>query len=140
MGLALAWMGLPGWATSTSTLELHVQGARLQAELAITPGERERGLMHRQTLPPDHGMLFVFASPTPVCMWMKNTVLPLSVAFIGTDGRILALADMQPLSLTPHCAPVPVPYALEVPLGWFARHGVGVGSRIDGLPGLQRRR
>ena len=92
--------------------------------------------MHRTALQPDHGMLFVFSRPESQCFWMKNTPLPLTIAFIDIHGTITSTADMQANSLQPHCSITPVQYALEMEQGWFARHGAGVGTRLEGLPGL----
>ena len=115
-------------------IELHVAGHGLQAEVARTRRQRETGLMFRRELARDHGMLFVFTHDQPVCMWMKNTYVPLSVAFVEADGTIRNIDDMQPLTLDAHCAGAPVRYALEMPLGWFARHAAGPGSPVQGLP------
>ncbi|MGA7181422.1 MAG: DUF192 domain-containing protein [Thiobacillaceae bacterium] len=80
------------------------------------------------------GMLFVFPGPRKVCMWMKNTFIPLSVAFIRQDGIIAGLDDMEPMTRRTHCSPEPVKYALEVPRGWFGSHAVALGGEITGLP------
>lgn len=113
---------------------LRIAGRPVVAEVAATEQERATGLMFRRSLAADHGMVFVFGTPQRVCMWMKNTLVPLSVAFIGGDGRIVNLADMQPLSEAVHCSDGAVRYALEMPLHWFARHGVRPGAAIGGLP------
>ena len=113
---------------------LRIAGRPVIAEVAATAQERETGLMLRRGLAADHGMVFVFGTPQRVCMWMKNTRVPLSVAFIGSDGRVVNLADMQPLSEAVHCSDGAVRYALEMPLHWFARHGVRPGAPIGGLP------
>jgi len=125
--------------TVLPTVELEIGYARAYAELAATPSSRRYGLMGRQHLPADHGMLFVFAEPAQLCFWMKNTPLPLTVAFIDAAGSIVNLADMQPHSLDPHCAIAPALYALEAEQGWFARYGITPGTRVRGLPRLQRR-
>jgi uncharacterized membrane protein (UPF0127 family) len=91
-----------------------------------------RGLMHRQSLPPNHGMLFVFDRAEKQCFWMKNTPLPLTIAFIADDGQIVNFADMQPFSETPHCSLRPVRFALEMEQGWFARRGVLAGDVMEG--------
>ncbi len=106
----------------------------IQAEIASTPAERERGLMFRRQLSGNHGMLFVFPTSQPVCMWMKNTLIPLSVAFIDNHGAIVNIADMQAQTETPHCAARPVQFALEMPQGWFASRGVGPGLVLRGTP------
>lgn len=102
----------------------------LRVELADTPEKMTRGLMDRQSLPQDQGMLFVFAQPGRSPFWMKNTYIPLSIAFIGTDGRILHIEDMQPLTETFHTPPMDYQYALEVNQGWFRAHNVTVGDRV----------
>ena len=89
--------------------------------------------MYRTSLAPNGGMLFVFEQPGEQCMWMKNTLLPLSVAFIDDDGSIVNIADMQPQTEDPHCAAKPVRYALEMTQGWFAERGIRAGSRLRGL-------
>ncbi len=138
----LTWaVALLGWsalvtAQTPAAVELHVGGHRITAELATTPAARERGLMYRDGLPADHGMLFVYAEPERICMWMKNTRIPLSVAFLDERGAIINIAEMQPGSLEPHCAARPARYALEMTRGWFARHGLAPGRRITGLERL----
>jgi len=128
----------PQMPETLPTATLRIAGHALAAEVAATPGRRETGLMNRRELAPDHGMLFVFRHDQDVCMWMKNTYLALSVAFIDAEGRIRNLADMQPLTLETHCAKGAVRYALEMPLGWFAAHRVEPGARVQGLPHASR--
>jgi len=115
-------------------VELTLAGRRLAAELADTPELRSRGLMYRTDLGPDQGMLFIFDQAERHCMWMRNTPLPLSVAFIDASGKIINLADMTPFSDTAHCATRPARYAVETRQGWFARNGVGPGDRVRGIP------
>ncbi len=129
----------PGRAQTTALaplpeVALRVAGHPLRAEVARTRRQRDTGLMFRRELAADHGMLFVFGHDQPVCMWMKNTYVPLSVAFIEADGTIRNVDDMQPRTLDAHCAGAPVRYALEMPQGWFARHAAGPGSPVQGLP------
>lgn len=90
--------------------------------------------MFRLSLNDGEGMLFVFRGPRKVCMWMRNTFVPLSVAFIRRDGVIVGIDDMEPMTRRMHCAPQPVTYALEVSRGWFGSHGVTLGSEMTGLP------
>jgi len=118
---------------------LEIADRRITAEVAADDSSRARGLMFRERLPADHGMLFVFPEASQQCFWMKNTPLPLSLAFIDDQGRIISLADMEPHSLQPHCAIAPALYALEMEQGWFARHGAGPGTPVHGLPRVQRR-
>jgi uncharacterized membrane protein (UPF0127 family) len=106
---------------------------QITAEVADTPALRTRGLMGRQSLAPNHGMLFVFEQPQQQCFWMRNTPLPLSIAFLDDEGRISSMADMQPLSEATHCSPIPVRYALEMEQGWFTKRGIQPGEIIRGL-------
>jgi uncharacterized membrane protein (UPF0127 family) len=107
----------------------------LSAQIAADDVSRERGLMSRPDLQSDEGMIFVFPSPRPVTFWMKDTPEPLSIAYIAPSGTILELHDMKPLDETPiPSASSAVVYALEVPQGWFSRHGVLAGDQITGLP------
>jgi uncharacterized membrane protein (UPF0127 family) len=105
----------------------------IQAEVANTSPSRERGLMYREKLAPNHGMLFVFPEVSLHCMWMRNTLVPLSVAFLDETGVVLNIADMQPRTEVSHCARLPARYALEMNLGWFAAKGVKPGAKISGL-------
>ncbi|WP_255592933.1 DUF192 domain-containing protein [Bordetella sp. BOR01] len=106
----------------------------IRAEVASTDDTRRVGLMHRQSLPDNQGMLFVFETPDLQCFWMRNTPLPLSIAFIADDGTIVNIADMAPQTDDAHCSARPVRYALEMAQGWFASHGIQAGNRIGGLP------
>jgi uncharacterized membrane protein (UPF0127 family) len=108
----------------------------IQAEVAATQENRARGLMFREKLGQNEGMVFRFPAPQRVCMWMKNTLIPLSVAFIGEDGRIINIEDMQPHTRDPHNAKQPVRYALEMNLGWFRKRGIGPGAKLEGLDKL----
>lgn len=133
LGVSSVWSA-PGTASSLPRATLRIAGHAVVAEVAATAQSRETGLMFRRDLPADHGMLFVFRTPQRVCMWMKNTLVPLSVAFVDGDGRVVNLADMQPLSEDVHCSAGEVRYALEMPLHWFSRHAVRPGTPVDGLP------
>lgn len=108
---------------------------RLVAEVAATPEERSTGLMHRFSLRPDHGMLFVFDKPDRLTFWMKNTFIPLSIAFIAEGGQILNIEDMAPQTETTHWSRGPARYALEMRKGWFAARGIRAGDAVRGLPG-----
>ena len=112
------------------TAGMHV----IQAEVAVSPQERSTGLMHRKTMPTNRGMLFVFEEATPQCFWMKNTLLPLSIAFIADDGRVVNIADMKPLDENSHCSAQPVRYALEMNQGWVAKRGIKAGMKLRGEP------
>ncbi|MGC9236083.1 MAG: DUF192 domain-containing protein [Thiomonas sp.] len=120
--------------TGLPQVTLKVGGHVLRAEVAATAEQQQTGLMNRRSLPANHGMVFVWSQPQAVCMWMKNTFIPLSVAFIAADGRIVNIADMQPETEDVHCAQTDVRYALETPLHWFSRHGVKPGAQVTGLP------
>lgn len=124
---------LPVAAQSLPTVELTINGHHVTAEVAATEATRTTGLMRRFSLRPDHGMLFVFEQPQPLAFWMKNTYIPLSIAFIGIDGRILNIEDMAPLTEMTHGSRAPAIYALEMKKGWFAQLGIQPGDRVDGL-------
>ena len=111
------------------TAGMHV----IRAEVAADFGSRSQGLMHRKALAPNAGMLFIFDEAAPHCMWMKNTYIPLSVAFIDAQGVIINIADMQPHSEQSHCAARPAVYALEMTQGWFAQRGIKAGAKLGGL-------
>lgn len=106
----------------------------IQAEVASTPEARQQGLMYRKTMPAGNGMLFVFEEKAGHCFWMKNTELPLSIAFLADDGTIVNIEDMQPHSESNHCPKAAVRYALEMNKGWFAQKGIKAGAKIGGLP------
>ena len=106
----------------------------IKAEVATSDDERARGLMFRQQLAPNEGMVFRFPEPRQVCMWMKNTLLPLSVAFIGADGKIINIEDMKPQTLDAHCGKKPARYALEMSQGWFRERNIQPGTAVSGLP------
>jgi len=125
--------GTQGQRLPTAVLEIEKAGGGIVpvvAELAVSEAERAAGLMHRTELPDGKGMLFVFDRDQRLSFWMKNTVIPLSIAFISSDGRITEIRDMRPLDLTPVVSARSVRYALEVPQGWFSRVGVGTGDVV----------
>ena len=107
---------------------------QLDVQVAATPLQRQIGLMHRRDMPQHEGMLFVFEQPGVQCFWMKNTLLPLTAAFLADDGTIVNLADMRPQSTDSHCSAQPVRYVLEMNQGWFARRGIKPGYRLAGRP------
>jgi uncharacterized protein len=123
----------PAPAQSLPTTELTISGHRVTAEVATTVGTRAVGLMRRFSLRPDHGMLFVFDAPQPLIFWMKDTYIPLSIAFIGADGRILNIEDMAPQTESGHDSRGPAMFALEMKKGWFAQYAITAGDRVDGL-------
>jgi uncharacterized membrane protein (UPF0127 family) len=106
----------------------------IDAEVAADFRQRAVGLMKRASMPVNGGMLFVFDVPGPQCMWMRNTLLPLSVAFIDDNGAIVNIEDMEPQTDASHCAKHPVRFALEMNQGWFKHRGIGPGVKIIGLP------
>ncbi len=106
----------------------------INAQVAATTQARTVGLMFRQEMAANEGMLFVFEQPATQCFWMKNTLLPLTAAFLADDGTIVNLADMQPQSLDSHCSAQPVRYVLEMHQGWFAKRNIKAGSRLGGQP------
>lgn len=126
--------GQPSPQPTLPTVKLTAGIHLITAEVADTEPTRVRGLMFRESLAPNHGMLFVFDEKAIHCMWMRNTLIPLSVAFIDDAGAIVNVADMAPRTETSHCAQRPVRFALEMERGWFAKRGLGAGSRIGGLP------
>ena len=106
----------------------------IQAELAVTEAQQQVGMMFRREMGPNEGMLFVNDEAGVRCFWMRNTLLPLSIAFIADDGSIVNLADMQPRSEQSHCAAQPVRFALEMNQGWFAKRGIKPGFKLKGAP------
>ncbi len=106
----------------------------IQAELAQTNDERSIGLMFRKTMPSNAGMLFAFDEPGTQCFWMKNTLLPLSIAFVADDGTVVNIDDMKPQTLESHCSTKPVRFVLEMNQGWFAKRGIKAGAKLQGAP------
>ncbi len=113
--------------------ELTVGMYRIEAEVAATQPNRELGLMHRKSMAAQHGMLFVFDRAARHCMWMRNTLLPLSVAFLDDQARIINVEEMQPQTDDNHCAAAPARFALEMNAGWFKTRGFGPGATISGI-------
>jgi len=114
-------------------VELNIGVHLIHAELAANPADRELGLMFRRELGTNEGMLFDFVEPAQHCMWMRNTYLPLSVAFLDKAGAIINVEEMQAQTDATHCAVHPARYALEMPARWFAEHRVRPGTVIDGV-------
>jgi uncharacterized membrane protein (UPF0127 family) len=114
-------------------IELDADIHRIEAEVVSVEQSRERGLMFRKSMPDQHGMLFVFPAPALTCMWMRNTLIPLSVAFMDERGRVINIEDMQPRTENNHCTAKPAKFALEMNVGVFKRWGVGPGSVILGV-------
>ncbi|MBP6801281.1 MAG: DUF192 domain-containing protein [Zoogloea oleivorans] len=133
----LAVAAVPVLADSPMPLtELSIGMYRIEAEVAATQENRMVGLMQRRSMPANHGMLFVFTEQQRHCMWMRNTLLPLSVAFLDEQGRILNVEDMQPQTEDNHCAAKPARFALEMNLGWFKQKGLAAGTKINGVERL----
>lgn len=107
---------------------------QIDTQLAMTPQQREVGLMFRKEMPQAEGMLFIFEQPATQCFWMKNTILPLTAAFVADDGRIVNLADMKPQTEDSHCSEEPVRYVLEMNQGWFAKKNLKKGNKLVGAP------
>lgn len=127
-----------GWGTtadSENLLSLQVDGHRFQVEIADTESERNRGLMYREKLGKNRGMLFVYPDEQPRSFWMKNTPLPLSIAFLSKNGEVLRIADLVPFSQATVSSIRPAMYALEVNRGRFSDLEIEKGSRVEGLPG-----
>ena len=137
----LTLAGLPAGAEQPQQLQMVTLTAgmhNVRAQLAISPDQRQIGLMYRREMPTNEGMLFVFEDASRQCFWMRNTPLPLTIAFVADDGTIVNLADMKPLSEDSHCSSKPVRYALEMNAGWFAKRGIGPGFKLGGPPFSKR--
>ena len=111
----------------------------IKAEVAADMASRMQGLMYRKSLGPNAGMLFIFDEAAIQCMWMKNTLVPLSVAFLDEHGTIINIADMQPQTEESHCASAPARLALEMAKGWFAQKGIRPGAKLGGIEQLRIR-
>jgi uncharacterized membrane protein (UPF0127 family) len=117
-----------------ASIRLNAGIHNIDAEVAQTPDERSTGLMFRPAMGPNEGMLFAFEQAGQQCFWMKNTLLPLSVAFVADDGSIVNIDDMKPQTLDSHCSSKPVRYVLEMNHGWFAKRGIKPGTKLRGAP------
>ena len=120
--------------TNLPRLKLQAGMYQIDAQVAQTPDQRSTGLMFRTEMPAHEGMLFVFEQASTQCFWMKNTLLPLTAAFVADDGTVVNLADMKPQSTDSHCSSKPVRYVLEMHQGWFAKKGFKAGMRLGGSP------
>lgn len=112
---------------------LSINGKKIRVETAVTPEERSLGLMYRKSLASDSGMLFVYFRETKLSFWMKNTLIPLSIAFIDADMTIIDIQQMEPETKVSHTSPQPALYALEMNRAWFAEHGICPGHRVEGI-------
>jgi uncharacterized membrane protein (UPF0127 family) len=126
-------------ASADNTPQLNLPRVRLgagmhqiDAQVAATPATRATGLMWRRDMPQHEGMLFIFEQPATQCFWMKNTLLPLTAAFVADDGTIVNLADMKPQTTDSHCSKQPVRFVLEMNQGWFAKRRIEAGYRLTG--------
>ena len=131
--LLFLFLVAPAAAQELPVVELRAGMHLIRAEVAADYSTRGRGLMFRKSLAPNGGMLFIFDGAAIHCMWMKNTYIPLSVAFVDAQGAIINIADMRPHSEQSHCAARPALYALEMTQGWFAERGVKPGTKLGGL-------
>jgi uncharacterized membrane protein (UPF0127 family) len=132
--LALALPALARDEAPLPVISVKVAGHALRVEVVSTPERMAKGLMFREKLGSNDGMLFVYPDPGYHAMWMKNTLIPLSVAFIDGEGRILNVADMEPQTLDSHSAAGPARYAIETNKGWFAAKKIKAGDQVTGLP------
>ena len=136
LGAALA-LAAAAWCGSAlaemGRLELTAGFHRIEAEVAYTDPDRQQGLMNRRSMGQNQGMLFVFPFPARHCMWMRNTLIPLSVAFLDEQGRIINIRDMQPQTENSHCADQDARFALEMNQGWFSQRGLKAGLSLGGI-------
>jgi uncharacterized membrane protein (UPF0127 family) len=132
-GLALAALAQDTPQTTLPRIKLQAGMYQIDTQVAQTPDQRSIGLMFRKEMPQHEGMLFVFEQPATQCFWMKNTLLPLTAAFVADDGTIVNLADMKPQTTDSHCSEKPVRFVLEMNQGWFAKKGLKAGSRLSGV-------
>ena len=123
-----------GQPQSLRTVNLSAGMHNIKAQVAAAPQERQVGLMYRREMPAHEGMLFVFDEAAPQCFWMRNTLLPLAIAFLADDGTVVNIEEMQPQSDDSHCSKKPVRLALEMNAGWFAKRGIKAGSKLEGPP------
>jgi uncharacterized membrane protein (UPF0127 family) len=124
--------------TELPAVQLKIKGHAVSAEVAANEQTRTTGLMYRFSLRPDSGMLFVFTNAQPLAFWMKNTYVPLSIAFIDADGRIMNIEDMAPQTEATHGSRGLAMYALEMKKGWFGANGIAPGDRVEGLEKVPR--
>ena len=138
LALAAATLALSAFAQEPQTtlprVQLQAGMHVIDAQVAASTEQRMTGLMHRKEMPQHEGMLFVFDYPTQQCFWMKNTLLPLSAAFVADDGTLVNVEDMKPQTLDSHCSKKPVRFVLEMNQGWFAKRGIKAGDKLSGTP------
>lgn len=138
-GLTVAALLSPLWTSAQEVPQMNLQRIKLSAgmrlidaQVALTPEQRQIGLMFRKDMPQHEGMIFVFEETSQQCFWMKNTLLPLTAAFVADDGTIVNMADMKPQTTDSHCSIQPVRYVLEMNQGWFIKKGIKAGSKLGG--------
>ncbi|HEX5286653.1 MAG TPA: DUF192 domain-containing protein [Polaromonas sp.] len=138
-GLTVAALLSPLWTSAQEVPQMNLQRIKLSAgmhlidaQVALTPEQRQIGLMFRKDMPQHEGMIFVFEETSRQCFWMKNTLLPLTAAFVADDGTIVNMADMKPQTTDSHCSIQPVRYVLEMNQGWFVKKGIKAGSKLRG--------
>ncbi|MBI2770912.1 MAG: DUF192 domain-containing protein [Burkholderiales bacterium] len=134
LAAALATVSAQEAQTNLARTKLAAGMHQIDAQLAQNNEQRMVGLMYRKEMPQHEGMLFTFDQPSKQCFWMKNTLLPLTAAFIDDDGTVVNLEDMKPQTLESHCSAKPVRYVLEMNQGWFAKKGIKPGFKITGAP------
>ena len=136
LSFCLVFLSFAAWPQQAQTnlprVQLQAGMFQIDAQVAATPKQREIGLMFRQDMATHEGMLFVFEQPQQQCFWMKNTLLPLTAAFVDEDGTIVNLADMKPQSTQSHCSEKPVRFVLEMNQGWFAKKNIKKGFKLKG--------
>jgi len=134
--IAFVFAILPYFAFSSAlpVIDLKIDKNLIKAEVASTQASQQLGLMYRKSMPEQSGMLFVFDQKAGHCFWMKNTLLPLSIAFIDDDGKIVNIEEMKPQTEENHCPLKPIRYALEMNANWFEQRKIGVGKLVEGLP------
>jgi len=127
-------ISLTSKASTLPVIALQIGHETIQTEVASTPASQQLGLMFRKSMPNDAGMLFVFDQKAGHCFWMRNTELPLAIAFIDDDGKIVNIDEMKPQTDDNHCPSRAVRYALEMNTGWFSQHQIAAGQMVAGLP------
>jgi hypothetical protein len=132
----LAAVAAPALAQGLPSIQLNAGMHLIHAEVAADMASRSQGLMFRKSLGPNAGMVFIFDEEAQHCMWMKNTLLALSVAFLDASGTIINIENMAPQTEDTHCAKRPARYALEMERGWFASHGIKAGTKLGGIEKL----
>lgn len=130
LGATCAAQDAPQLSLQRTTLNAGMH--QIVAQVAATPEQRAVGLMFRKEMAAHEGMLFIFEQPGQQCFWMKNTLLPLTAAFVADDGEIVNMADMKPQTTDSHCSTKPVRYVLEMNQGWFGKKGIKAGFRLGG--------